>query len=89
MGVFQQPAGNKAGIAQLVEHRLPKPRVAGSIPVARSKEIKELTEAVSSFFIETCPLPFFQSFPEYTLPLGRKPPYSWKVSTLIDSSRGD
>ncbi len=25
-----------AGIAQLVEHRLPKPRVAGSNPVARS-----------------------------------------------------
>ncbi len=30
----------RAGIAQLVEHRLPKPRVAGSIPVARSNEIK-------------------------------------------------
>jgi hypothetical protein len=31
-----------AGIAQLVEHRLPKPRVAGSIPVARSNITKSL-----------------------------------------------
>ena len=28
---------HRAGIAQLVEHRLPKPRVAGSNPAARSK----------------------------------------------------
>ena len=55
MGIFQQPAGKKAGIAQLVEHRLPKPRVAGSIPVARSNKSKELAKQVSSFFIETCP----------------------------------
>jgi hypothetical protein len=31
-----------AGIAQLVEHRLPKPRVAGSNPVARSKFFQEI-----------------------------------------------
>jgi hypothetical protein len=30
---------SSAGIAQLVEHRLPKPRVAGSIPVARSSRV--------------------------------------------------
>jgi hypothetical protein len=30
----------RAGIAQLVEHKLPKLGVAGSNPVARSKNIK-------------------------------------------------
>ena len=39
---FMDVQYKKAGIAQLVEHRLPKPRVAGSIPVARSNKIKGL-----------------------------------------------
>ena len=33
---------SRAGITQLVEYELPKLEVAGSIPVARSKEIKKL-----------------------------------------------
>ena len=36
-----------AGIAQLVEHRLPKPRVAGSIPVARSKISSQIFQIIS------------------------------------------
>ena len=38
MGMLFAPSDlQNAEIAQLVEHRLPKPRVAGSSPVFRSK----------------------------------------------------
>lgn len=38
-----------ADIAQLVEHRLPKPRVAGSNPVVRSIGIRREAEKASLF----------------------------------------
>lgn len=39
-----------AEVAQLVEHRLPKPRVAGSSPVFRSFENQAVTRDVIAFF---------------------------------------
>ena len=52
---IRNPKSENAGIAQLVEHQLPKLRVAGSNPVSRSKKIKELAEKANSFFIGTWP----------------------------------
>ena len=41
---------NDAEVAQLVEHWLPKPRVAGSNPVFRSSDIKALGDFLLELF---------------------------------------
>lgn len=46
-----------AEVAQLVEHQLPKLRVAGSSPVFRSKKREGILEGgwLSLFFCRSCP----------------------------------
>ena len=39
--IFLAPSFSQAELAQLVEHWLPKPRVAGSSPVFRSRKKKK------------------------------------------------
>jgi hypothetical protein len=64
---------NQAGIAQLVEHKLPKLGVAGSNPVARSKKIMKdgLDVTVQAFFIRTSPCRSFAALVILALRNGR------------------
>lgn len=48
-GLHRYNIPRSADIAQLVEHRLPKPRVAGSNPVVRSIEFQREAEKASLF----------------------------------------
>ncbi len=72
---------SSAGIAQLVEHRLPKPRVAGSIPVARSIEIKGLWHGCDSpFFVNVRTDVYYSDF----LPFGSNRIFLLWLATCLD-----
>ena len=48
--VFRMKGKTSAEVAQLVEHQLPKLRVAGSNPVFRSLENQAVTNKVAAYF---------------------------------------
>ena len=48
--VFRIKGKTSAEVAQLVEHQLPKLRVAGSSPVFRSPENQAVTNKVAAYF---------------------------------------
>ena len=48
--VFRMKGKTSAEVAQLVEHQLPKLRVAGSNPVFRSLENQVVTNKVAAYF---------------------------------------
>ena len=52
--VFKSMETKFAEVAQLVEHQLPKLRVAGSSPVFRSSENQAVTTKVAAFFLYIC-----------------------------------
>jgi hypothetical protein len=83
------PAHQPAGIAQLVEHRLPKPRVAGSSPVSRSTKGPDSSGPLgsSSSAVEHTlgKGEVAGSIPASSSTLGRYPP--WRKASLSAPSR--